>query len=837
MAEEIPPEEESKLKKLFPTFFKAGAGAKKAAAKAKEIATMPVGEAAGIVKEKTVSGAKAVGGKALEIGQMPVSEAAKKVAVPVAGAAIAVGGAVAATTSKVAGKTWDIVKGGLHFGYSNFGLASFAVLLATTWHLFDVFTGYSWSFRTYCYLLSLILGLFVFEGYLTTIGIGVLAWGGPIALLNYTKGTSLEYAASIFVVCVPVWLVAFFFPKSPPTEGISLFKILKFFYILFVLVMVLRYLIIPGMAAAGITKEVVGSVIPTKDLPNITQTALKNVKNSPKALTDLWNRQIAIATGGDYYSGTVEQNKREPIGVYIENMRQADPTLYADQPIYIWANLKAKTILEKPINVTSACYASDQYKGTVKGKVNGLEKAEFKNLLGEEDIEAECEFDAGRLSKGQHQVNMTALFNFDTFSYQKAYLMDRLRVLDLKRQGVNPLDLYKITDKNPKTVFTQGPVKIGMGLPDMPIGITMSEETVLPTLGVTIENLWEGRIKKINRLLLYVPEGMTVQNCDHRIAEAKDLKADEVQQGYTAFQLDKNDPLATEIANQPTGTYRTFKCRIKTIKDPAQIIGTAPIATKSFKVTVSYDYELVKPISINVEAGVGKGYAYVAPKAGVPSAPSKEDINIYKAKFETTEFQTVSGAKQKYADLLKASTTDISIREMLAAIIVVETGVENAPKTSPDKIDGGCAGITNTCGPLAAQIHLCDSSLCSGYDYRMQVDREMNAVAQNLVTLRNSFTTPLNYNDKEKFAIASYAAGHPYLIKRAIEITSGQRTDKAQTELTWEDVKPNINLEILNSWTAYDSFTEAQKIQKAEEIKSRTDTIVNYKNEFKGQFS
>ena len=370
-----------------------------------------------------------------------------------------------------------------------------------------------------------------------------------------------------------------------------------------------------------------------------------------------------------------------------------------------------------------------------------------------------------------------------------------------------------------------------MDLPDMPIGITTEKESVLPTLGITIENKWEGRIKKINRLLVYVPEGLALVNCDHRLDLARNLEGLDLQEGYTAYSLSSSDPITTDIAGQLTGSFRTFKCRIQTLSEPSDILGTAPIITKNFKVTVSYDYELVKSLSIDVKEGIGGRYAPTQlPPVAVTQSPTSSDITGYLSIIDTTKYND-----KTYRQIIESSPGGKLNHELLAAIIVVATQVKNVEKTSTLN----CAGITLMCGPLAARLNLCDNSACTGFDYRLQVDKHINSVAQHLASIRQAFTSPLNYEDKEKFVIASYAAGNTEIIKQAIGITAEETAEqqKAQTALKWEEVAPNLDAGLLNQFSEYQSLIDDERGQKAEEIKSYVSTVWNYKNAFSGKFN
>src|SRR3989338_2445484 len=49
----------------------------------------------------------------------------------------------------------------------------------------------------------------------------------------------------------------------------------------------------------------------------------------PDKIEELFYMQVKEAAG-DYYIGQVEQNKDQPLGVYIENLKSAAPSFYED---------------------------------------------------------------------------------------------------------------------------------------------------------------------------------------------------------------------------------------------------------------------------------------------------------------------------------------------------------------------------------------------------------------------------------------------------------------------------------------------------------------------------
>ena len=185
--------------------------------------------------------------------------------------------------------------------------------------------------------------------------------------------------------------------------------------------------------------------------------------------------------------------------------------------------------------------------------------------------------------------------------------MDQTRLRESRRRGEDPLK--DLPDRNPTTIYTSGPIMVGMNLGTQPIGIpapTGTTETAGPTLGVTVDNIWTGKMKKIKHLIIMTPKGIEIKDingiavskiksCQH-LMQDYDVKAcnDTVDNAY----LLPPEELARVNAEKDIMAY-TFRAHT-IVTDYSKLVSAAPL-TKNFKVTVKYDYEYSVMRAINVD--------------------------------------------------------------------------------------------------------------------------------------------------------------------------------------------------------------------------------------------
>jgi hypothetical protein len=197
-----------------------------------------------------------------------------------------------------------------------------------------------------------------------------------------------------------------------------------------------------------------------------------------------------------------------------------------------------------------------------------------------------------------------AEFDFKTLSYLKSYFMDSERLRGMRRENIDPFDQYGITDKNPVGVYTNGPVGIGMRIGTIPIGFDLEQAQSSITLGITVNNRWDGEIIKMKRLIIIMPKGFTLEEIgvpDKREVGCSDLPEAEQAICDDAFNTVYivND---TKFPKVGEGDFKSYRAFLRVEKDDYEkILGLNPIATKYFKVTAEYTYRMKKKKIIEVK--------------------------------------------------------------------------------------------------------------------------------------------------------------------------------------------------------------------------------------------
>ena len=509
---------------------------------------------------------------------------------------------------------------------SNANLVGLVAVLFMSMQAYDFFTGFSSIVMRIVFALMTFLLLFFLEagiGWSVLIAIGdfivptliigpfiakapsailyliipKFIWDFFIGLLpNWPKETQVALTL-LFLVLMPSLLFVFGRVKITKDSKSIVYSLAQLVYIATVIYAL--FFLGAGLAdMAGIpaakTIAQLGTMGPEgqKLASEAGASLIKSPQTISKWFKSVYEQQINIATGGEYYAGQVEQTKNQPVGVYIDSLKPGDPVLYSRQPISVWADLRVVTLADKNVTIKTSCTAEDPVKGKIDGKTDPPE-IEIE-LTGRESVQ--CKFDS--LEHGSVPVNFTAEFGFTTESYINAYFMERDRMVALLNENKNPYDLYPVPTTNPVAVYTNGPVEIGMDL-ESPIGVSTSSKTPMPILGVTLAPKWKGSISDIESVIVYVPEGIELdkESCDHAFVSTTSTK-----QGYKAYKLSGTDALRRSLKET---TYQTFRCRLKVSDQPKVLQNEkgqqVPLATKYVFVDASYTFALVQQIIINVK--------------------------------------------------------------------------------------------------------------------------------------------------------------------------------------------------------------------------------------------
>jgi hypothetical protein len=290
-------------------------------------------------------------------------------------------------------------------------------------------------------------------------------------------------------------------------------------------------------------------------------------------------QQILNASGLGYYTGMIDNNEKEPVGLYLSNVRTADPYFFTDSPVTIWADIRGKSFVEE-IRVEPHCFIEDKYSGTAEPSL-------FR-IFGEEHDTLSCTFDS--LPKGSYLAKVTATFNFETWAYVTYTFVDQevKRAIEIAGKNVNSeLDV----DSLPRAVYSNGPVMLGMAsMVDQPIGIDTKYNTREPVLGVTLDNAWtDGRIERNYGFVIQVPNDFELVKCDRGTPTVETEK----EPGYDFYTFTR------EQLNDSRINFQSVTCRLH-IKEPLKLLSGAQKVERTFVTKAKYDYTLEKSVRIYV---------------------------------------------------------------------------------------------------------------------------------------------------------------------------------------------------------------------------------------------
>ena len=414
----------------------------------------------------------------------------------------------------------------------------------------------------------------------------------------------------------PYWFMfGLSFRRDTKTFSSVLYKILIFCFVIF-FVMGFTWSVVASEASADAIQKGLGRNTGTgvssskvtsagrnawEATKTVARDAIQKITEAPKQLQLEKEKALEYATGG-YYQGQVEEKAEEELGVFIENIKSPQTSFFDDESGIVWATLRARTLSdETPMKVSLKCTIGE--KDTDKFKEGEIIPSAYSSIdvSGYEQYDIGCEISKEKiklLGPGVHPVQFTAVFNFPTQAYLKTYFMDNNVKRSLQRENIDVFRHYGITDTYPIARFTNGPIKIGAETTNnLPIGITKSKDSrVIPRLGITIENQWNGKIKKIKSVNIMTPEGIKLSNCP---VIQPPLPEDKDGVKYNDYSLNLNDGSLQEHT-EDIDKYFSINCIMDEI-DYSLVLGTDSVATRYILIDVNYDYVLDKSFNIEIK--------------------------------------------------------------------------------------------------------------------------------------------------------------------------------------------------------------------------------------------
>ncbi|MBN1502821.1 hypothetical protein JW930_04705 [Candidatus Woesearchaeota archaeon] len=328
--------------------------------------------------------------------------------------------------------------------------------------------------------------------------------------------------------------------------------------------------------------------------------------------TGQWfNRQISEATGYDYYTSQVEENKDEPLGVYLDDVETMDPVYHQGDSVTIRGFIKARTLEDKEIPITISCYYEDNEK--IKHFADEVSPSTQLQLRDFNEKFVTCEFD--NLAEGTYDIIMHVEFDFRTLSYVRTYFMDsnsllakRKELMDNGQDYSNSGILSSFNLKQPLTVYTNGPIELELGSNEPPINVGQDESIYY---SVKISNLWRGQIKSINDLYMLVPEPLWLRGSgtESRPGEfscgndqfKKISSSGEGEEGFNKFgMVGAGSPEKVQDIEWDEIEFACFMEVPKSYGGVETLEETEAPTAKTLKATVEYTYSIEKKVYVDV---------------------------------------------------------------------------------------------------------------------------------------------------------------------------------------------------------------------------------------------
>lgn len=329
---------------------------------------------------------------------------------------------------------------------------------------------------------------------------------------------------------------------------------------------------------------------------------IKNLKDSLDIFAFI-ERQKRIIGGEYYYTGDIDQEAEQKLGVYFNNLQSTQTAAFMQgEPASVSAEVQAQT-LKDPILARLSC-GTEEAKGVMIPDT--LEVSDYDQTL------VDCHLPPD-LTVGSHEVTLHADFNFETTAYIQSYFIDKKDVRP-KEDKTQQLTRHGISDFNPVAVYTSGPINIGMFTGTVPIVIDRTSTTQVASvpLRFTFTNQWEGELKDVTKMIIQLPaEFELMQESDGRYCGGKEFQKvdctaiDEAgcnDNLHTIYQLDEKQ--INYIKDIKQNEYETVTCRI-VAKNPDDLFSDKSVyfSTKHFRVIVGYNYQLFGTTGVEIKEG------------------------------------------------------------------------------------------------------------------------------------------------------------------------------------------------------------------------------------------
>lgn len=287
---------------------------------------------------------------------------------------------------------------------------------------------------------------------------------------------------------------------------------------------------------------------------------------------------------GDYYEGEVQKASQKNLGVFIDEFRSISTRFEEGEKILLYSQIRAETMEDKEITIKVNCELDGKIPDEIIPYNTFITQGYAK-----ENIDFVFENENNKYPPGNYRAKMSAGFDFETNSFIKAYFMDLEKKREMITQNIDIEEQFGM-EKYPTAIYSAGPIMIGMNLGEMPIGIK-EDQAYGPTIAMTIENIWNGKIKKLNNLTITTPGEIS----------QTDLNGEKPTNCIGCEKGSEECICKYDLSKEDMSSKNIISLRIHTqINDANTLIGIDPVSFKSIRANINYDYAIQEEMGLTI---------------------------------------------------------------------------------------------------------------------------------------------------------------------------------------------------------------------------------------------
>ncbi len=400
----------------------------------------------------------------------------------------------------------------------------------------------------------------------------------PYLALKYLALWLPQFVGFIFILVLffSPWLIYYMFTQK--AEGIlKLFKTVWLVLLVILLLIFALPSIVESLQGASAGREL--SISPGEAYADFKGSFIEQSK-------DYWDKYTQATKTPDLYNkkGEIDENKDAKLGVFINDVRTIESTIYENENFNLIGTLDVNTVFN-PIDVYIYCYIKANHIGS---KIEGNVDEPIYSVFGKNKDILQCEFSP--VKKGLYSAYFEALFNFETWAYIDYTFVDKDLAMQYYREN-RDINLELDINKETVPIYTDGPIKIMMIAADQPTEVDFNKNN-LPKIGLTLENNYrKGKISKVNRVIIQTPKLIELKNCTHKEMVELDLDSD-IPEKFIGETRDFNYYIFTN-EEEKTNVLNGIVCSME-IKEDIYVTEKSinPKIIKTIIIKAEYEYKV-----------------------------------------------------------------------------------------------------------------------------------------------------------------------------------------------------------------------------------------------------